>query len=107
MVAGDLHLPHSEVYNFGRHLTHVLLNVFAFKMAGVFMISTCVIAVRTAIFPRWIAFSGFGCALILLLVVSNWVWIELLFPLWMLLLSVYIFTADVSNAKAEPADLNL
>jgi hypothetical protein len=62
-----------------------LLNVFGIKMAGVFMFSTCTIALRTAIFPRWLAFSGFGCGLVLVIGITNWQWIALIFPAWMLL----------------------
>ena len=54
---------------------------------------------RTATFPRWIVFSGFVCALVLLLVISHWLWIAMLFPLWTILISVYILTA-----KREPHD---
>jgi hypothetical protein len=53
---------------------------FAIKMAGVFMFSTSTIALRTALFPRWVAFAGFVCGVALLVVISNWLWIALLFP---------------------------
>ena len=73
----------SDTYFFGRCISDALLNLFAMKMAGVFMFSTCTIALRTAIFPRWVAYTGFGCALLLLLIVADWRWITLLFPIWM------------------------
>jgi L-asparagine transporter-like permease len=65
-------------------------------MAGVFVISTCTIGLRTAIIPRWIAIIGYACALVLMLVMANWKWITFVFPLWMLLLSIYIFIRRVS-----------
>jgi len=83
-----------ETYHFVRHLSYTFLNVFAIKMAGAFMFSTCTIALRTALFPRWVAFSGFLCGVVLLVVISNWLWIALLFPLWILLVSVQILVAD-------------
>jgi hypothetical protein len=70
------------------------LNVFAIKMAGVFIVSTCTIVLRTGILPRWVAFSGYACALVLLLVITNWRWIALLFPLWMLVLSTRILLVE-------------
>jgi hypothetical protein len=82
----------SEVYNFARQVCYASLNIFGIKMAGVFTFSTCVIALRTAIFPRWIAFCGFACGLTLLIVISHWLWIVMLFPLWTILVSVYILT---------------
>jgi hypothetical protein len=83
-----------EIYYFVRHLSYTFLNVFAIKMAGAFMFSTCTIALRTALFPRWVAFSGFLCGVLLLVVISNWLWIALLFPLWILLVSAQILVAD-------------
>jgi hypothetical protein len=61
-----------EVYSLGRRVSHTFMNVFAIRMAGVFMLSTCTIALRTALFARWIAFSGFACAVALLVIISNW-----------------------------------
>ena len=84
----------SEFYYFARQVGYAFLNIFAVRMAGVFTFSTCVIALRTGIFPRWIAYSGFACGLILLLVISNWLWIAVLFPLWTILVSVYILAVQ-------------
>jgi len=91
-VLGSTHAPSitSEIYDFARQVCYAFLNIFGIKMAGVFTFSTCVIALRTAIFPRWIAFSGFACGLVLLLVTSHWLWIAMLFPLWTILVSTYI-----------------
>jgi hypothetical protein len=83
-----------EVYDFARQVAYAFLNIFAVRMAGVFTFSTCLIALRTGIFPRWIAFSGFACGLALLLVISNWLWIAMLFPLWTILVSAYILAVQ-------------
>jgi len=80
----------SEVYYFAQKVGYAFLNIFAIKMAGVFIFSTCIIALRIEIFPRWIAFFGFACGLVLLLVISHWLWIAMLFPLWTTLVSAYI-----------------
>jgi len=90
----DIQQADDEIYYFVRHLSYTFLNVFAIKMAGAFMFSTCTIALRTALFPRWVAFSGFLCGVVLLVVISNWLWIALLFPLWILLVSAQILVAD-------------
>jgi hypothetical protein len=42
----------SETYYFGSSISDLLLNLFAMKMAGVFMFSTCTLGLRTAIVPR-------------------------------------------------------
>jgi hypothetical protein len=63
-------------------------------MAGVFLLSICTIALRTQIFPRQVALSGFRCGVTLLVVISSWLWIELLFPLWILLVSAQILVTS-------------
>jgi hypothetical protein len=84
----------NELYYFAKEVGYAFLNIFAVRMAGVFIFSTCIIALRTGIFARWIAFSGFGCGLALLLVISNWLWIVMLFPLWTILVSAHILAVQ-------------
>jgi hypothetical protein len=84
----------SEIYYFARQVGYSFLNIFAVRMAGVFTFSGCVIALRTGIFPRWMAFCGFACGLTLLFVISNWLWIVMLFPLWTILVSIHILAAQ-------------
>jgi hypothetical protein len=65
----------------------------------VFMFSTCTIGMRTAIFPRWVALLGYACALVLLVVIANWRWITLVFPIWMLLVSSQILWTEFGSAR--------
>lgn len=90
----------SNIYYFGRSMSDALLNLFAMKMAGVFMFSTCTIGLRTAILARWLAFTGYACAVLLLLVIANWRWITLVFPIWMLLVSTDFFLAELRSGHA-------
>jgi hypothetical protein len=87
----------SDTYFFGRCMSDSLLNLFAMKMAGVFMFSICTVALRTAIFSRWIAYTGFACAILLLLIIADWRWITLVFPVWMLLVSSQILLGEVQS----------
>jgi hypothetical protein len=84
---------HSEVYSFARRVAYTYLNVFAIRMAAVFTFSTCAIALRTAILRRWVSYLGIACGVVLLLVISDWLWIALLFPLWTLLVSSQLLFA--------------
>ncbi len=101
---GHLQNLDGDTYYLARLLTRSFLNVFAVKMAGVFTISTSTIVLRTGILPRWIAFMGFGCAFVLLLVITNWPWIALLFPLWILVLSLRILLADFGRTPRTAAE---
>jgi len=75
------------------------LNVFAIKMAGVFVVSTSSIALRTGILPRWLGVSGYACAAVLLLVVTSWPWIVLIFPSWILTVSLCLIMADEGSSE--------
>jgi hypothetical protein len=91
----------SGVYAFARAAVYQLVNVYAMKMAAVFMISTSTVAIRIRIFPRWMAWLGFALALLMLLSTGYVLfWVPLVFPLWVLLISVSIL---LSNLKSVPA----
>jgi hypothetical protein len=90
-----------KLYTFSRRLSDTLLNLFAMKMAGVFIFSTCTIGLRTGIFPRRIAHVGYVCGLLLLLIIAKWRWITLIFPLWMLLVSGAILLGDFRTRIAR------
>ena len=95
VTAGNAPAPGTDIYRLARRASYVFMNVFAIKMGGVFMFSTCVMAVRTAFLPRWLAYSGFFCGLALIVVITTWEWIALLFPVWILVLSIYMLMADM------------
>ena len=94
-------LMESGIYQFGRIIAYQIMNVYAMKMAGVFMISTCTISVRTGVFPRWMAYLGYALALLLLLGSGFLYWAPLVFPLWVLLISVDILMANLRPAPAS------
>ena len=104
LASGRLQALNSETFYLARQLGGSFLNVFAIKMAGVFIVSTSTIVLRTSILPRWLAYWGYACALVLLLAITNWPWIALLFPLWMLTLSTCILLSEfrpVTRTSAE------
>ena len=54
---------------------------------------------RTKIVPRWLGIAGLATALVLLAGVGISAWVELLFPAWILAVSIDILTAG-SRASA-------
>lgn len=92
-------LMESETYAVGRRLAHALMNTFALKMAAVFMFVTSTIGLRTGVFSRWVSVVGFGCGLVLLLVLTDFAWIAVLFPAWVLLVSTWIMIADYRGPR--------
>ncbi|MFO7681295.1 MAG: hypothetical protein R6X34_14700 [Chloroflexota bacterium] len=81
---------HQDVIFFGRALMIQISNVYALRMAGVLMVSLATIWLRTQLMPRWLVGITYLLACALLLVVSLSLWITLLFPAWVLLVSVYV-----------------
>ena len=88
-------LIQSGMYAFGRTVVYEIMSVYTMKMAGVFMISTCTLSLRTGIFPPWMAYLGLALALFLLLSVAFFDWAPIVFPLWVLLISVHILLANL------------
>jgi hypothetical protein len=84
----------SDTYYLTRMFAGAFLNIFAIKMAGVFIFSTSTISLRAGILPRWAAFLGYGCAVVLLVIITTWPWIALLFPAWILVVSTCILLAE-------------
>ena len=100
LSSGSGNLVQSGAYALGRVVSYQVIHVYATKMAGVFMISTSTLALRTRIVPRWMAFLGYTLALILLLSVGSVDWVLVGFPLWVLLISAHIL---VANLQPQPA----
>jgi hypothetical protein len=89
----------ADVLSLGRDVTGLLLNVYSMRMAAVFTLTTVTIARRTEIVSRWLTVTGVVVALVLLVVVSFSDWVELLFPAWILALSIDIL---VAGPKVSP-----
>ncbi len=96
-------LIQSGIYTFGRMVTYEIMNVYTMRMAGVFMISTCTLSLRTGIIPRWMAILGLLLATFLLLSTGFFFWSPVVFPLWVLLISVYILVANLRKRGDKPA----
>ena len=97
--SGSDDLVRSGAYALGRVEVSEAMQIYAMKMAAVFMISTSTIALRTRIVPRWMTFLGYLLAVVLLLSVGTIDWIPLVFPLWVLLISTHIL---MENLRAQP-----
>lgn len=97
-------LAGSDAWRFGRHLAHDLLVIYAMRMAAVFTIATSTILLRTGAGPRWLMLAGYVSAVLILLTVGFVTWIELLFPLWLLALSLHILAGSFARDGAGGGD---
>ena len=85
--------PGADTLALGRNVTSLLLNVYSMRMAAVFTLTTVTIARRTKIVSRWLTVAGLATALVLLVGVGISPWAELLFPAWILAISIDILAA--------------
>lgn len=90
-----------DAWRLGRTITFVLLTTFAMRMAAVFMIATATITLRVAVMPRWISLLGYLCALVLLVTVGALPWVELVFPVWVFIVSLYVLLASRHAAQSQ------
>jgi hypothetical protein len=95
--------PGAGTLALGRNVTSLLLNVYSMRMAAVFTLTTVTIARRTAIVSRWLSVAGIATALVLLVGVGISPWVELLFPAWILAVSIDIL-ADRPRGLAGSAE---
>jgi len=86
----------------GRDVTAALVNTYAVRMAAVFTLTTVTIARNTKIISRWLTYAGIPVALVLLIGTGISVWVELLFPAWILALSVDILLAGSRAPITRP-----
>jgi hypothetical protein len=80
----------SMMFHFARLLAYNAINIYAAKVAGAFMISTSTLLIYTNLAPRWITLVGYALAVLLLFGGYYAGWVFVLFPVWILVLSVYI-----------------
>jgi len=89
----------SQVIYFGRALMIELSNVYALRMAGVFMISLGTIWLRTGLMPRWLVILTYLLAVSLLIIINLSLWVTLIFPVWVMLISVETLVLNLRRSS--------
>jgi hypothetical protein len=97
-------LVESGVFTYSRAVIYQTLNVYAVRMAGVFMISLGSIWLRTGLMHRGWAFLTYILALGLLLSISSTLWVTLIFPSWVLAVSVYFLILNLREQRQDVLD---
>jgi MFS family permease len=87
-------LVNSGMLIFGRAIIFKFNNVYAMRMAGMFMMVLGTIWVRTGLMPRWMALLTYLTALILLIGISFYPWATIIFPTWVFIISAYILVLN-------------
>lgn len=92
----------SDSIRLAQTMSATLLGTFGARMAAVFVLSVTTLGLRTRLVPRWLVLAGYVVALGLLLSPPITGWSQLLFPGWVLALSIQILLA--SPRDGEPVE---
>jgi hypothetical protein len=90
----------SGVLSFGRAVMYTITNVYAVRMAAVFMISLATIWMRTGVMPRLFVFLSYALALVLLVSSNLTLWLILVFPAWVFVISMFILIISLRGERA-------
>lgn len=90
-------------YALNRAIIDQLFNTYALKMASVFMLSLGTLWRKTGVMPRSLTLVTYALALVMMLSLSRNLWLSLIFPVWVLLVSIYILFAGLHH-RAEGSD---
>jgi hypothetical protein len=90
----------AEMTTFGRAVMLQVSNIYALRMAGVLLISLGTMWLRTRVMPRWLAIVTYATALVLLFVTSLSLWVTLIFPAWVLGVSILILVQNYRRRAA-------
>ncbi len=88
-------------YEFTRVAVFALANTFGVRMAGVFMLSTGTIWWRSGMVPRWIVALTYLLALLQVVGPGISLWMTLVFPFWVLIVSIHFLTVRTGPESAE------
>jgi hypothetical protein len=89
----------SDAWEVSRRATYEMMTVYAMRMAAVFTMATSTILHRVGLAPRWLVVVGYATGIVLLVTVSFASWIELLFPIWVFVLSTYVLIAGSKKER--------
>jgi hypothetical protein len=93
----------SSTYFYARQIVAQIFNVYALRMAAVFLISQATLWMRTGVMPRWMALLTYVVALVLLFIVTQASWVILVFPAWVFMVSVYILVTHLAGRRPDAA----
>jgi MFS family permease len=94
-------LTKSGVITLGRAIMYTITNVYAIRMAGVFMISLATIWIRTRLMPRVFVYLTYPLALVLLVSSNLSLWLILVFPAWVFVISMFILIESLRGELTE------
>jgi len=97
-------LVDSGVFAYNRTVIYHITSVYAIRMAAVFMTSLATIWYRTGLMHRVWAYLTYGLALVLLFSIGYSLWVTLIFPAWVFMISLYILIRNLHEPPRAATD---
>ncbi len=88
------------IYTVEREAIFRITNVFGVRMAGVFMFSAGTIWLRSGTMPRWMVVITYTVAVVQLFSLGFTLWFTLLFPAWVVIVSVHFLVYPPTNGDS-------
>ena len=95
----DQPAPSSAVVDVLRALAYTTTFAFENRAAGVFLLATATIGLKTGVFPRWFSAISYLLGAVLLIAVTFWDWAILVLPAWVLVVSLFILLRERSRRR--------
>jgi len=94
------------LYALERETIFRVTNVFGVRMAGVFMFSAGTIWLRSGTMPRWMVALTYTVAIVQIFSLGFTLWFTIMFPLWVLIVSVHFLVYPPAAPIGEHASTN-
>jgi len=91
----------SDSYLFVTAFSDIMGSTIMVRMAGVFVMSTSTIWLRTGVMPRWVGIVSIAIAASMLLGAGGIRMLRFLFPLWVLAVSILILIAASKSSDVD------
>jgi hypothetical protein len=93
------------LYALERETIFRVTNVFGVRMAGVFMFSAGTIWLRSGTMPRWLVLATYLTAAVQIFSLGFSLWFTLLFPAWVLIVSIHFLVHPPRPAVGPDASM--
>lgn len=90
----------AETVGFGRSIMLEASGIYAVRMAAVFMFALGTVGMKTRLMPKWLWILTYILAALLLIFTNQNLWFTLIFPAWVLLVSIRMLV----TGQVAPSD---
>ena len=94
----------TTTYGLNRAIVSQIANIYGVRMGGLFVTSLGVIWIRTRFMPPFLAYLTILLAIGLLTGLTLSLWMVLIFPAWVLVVSAYILYLSLFSTRMHRSD---